>query len=104
MRFVWIAFALTCVLLIVISLVSAILNGRKITVKDFFIMAATIVLCVIFSIAVVAGILFVICKCLPIIGITSIRGWTIRFSWPLVAVVWYSMILINAIKQGGKRR
>ena len=52
----------------------------------------------------IAGILFVICRCLQLMGISSIKGHPVEFSWPLVAVVWYSMILINAIKQGGKRR
>lgn len=45
-----------------------------------------------------AGIVWLICWCLKAIGIVTIFGWTVAFSWPLVLVVWIISWFL-----GGKR-
>lgn len=104
MKFVCVAFIITYLLLNAYVVTGIIIQNGGIAARDVFVTAVTMAVCMVLSVGAIAGILFVICRCLQLMGISSIKGHPVEFSWPLVAVVWYSMILINAIKQGGKRR
>jgi hypothetical protein len=44
-----------------------------------------------------AGIVWLICECLKAIGITTILGWTVSFSWPLVVLFTVILIILNGI-------
>lgn len=35
-----------------------------------------------------AGVVWLACWCLKAIGISTIAGWTVGFSWPLVLLCW----------------
>jgi hypothetical protein len=44
-----------------------------------------------------AGIVWLICWCLRAIGITTIFGWTVSFSWPLVVLFTVVLIILSSI-------
>ena len=49
------------------------------------------------SLFINAGIVWLICWCLKAIGITTILGWTVGFSWPLVILFTVTLIILNSI-------
>ncbi len=63
------------------------------------IMAYVILFVLIFGIAFLidTGIVWIICWALKAIGITTIGGWTVAFSWPLVILFIVVETVLNAI-------
>lgn len=47
------------------------------------------------SFGIVSAIVWGICKCAKLIGLTSIGSWTIAFSWPLAGLVWLIYLLLH---------
>lgn len=78
-------------------------NGR-IAASEVFVTAVTMAVCMVLSVGAIAGILFVICRCLQLMGISSIKGHPVEFSWPLVAAVWYLKVLVNLFRMGRRKR
>lgn len=50
------------------------------------------------SIAIVGLFVFGICQGLSLIGITTVMGWEVCFSWPLAILVWIVIFFINTIR------
>lgn len=57
------------------------------------------ILGIIISLLVNAGVVWVITWGLVEIGITTICGWTVAFSWPLVIVLTLIVMILKAIFQ-----
>ena len=49
-----------------------------------------------------AGVVWALCWGLNAIGITSIGGWTVQFSWPLVVVFTLATIIIGGFFRSEK--
>ena len=49
------------------------------------------------AILINGGIVWLICWCLKAIGVTSIFGWTVSFSWPLVILFTVIVVILNGI-------
>ena len=49
-----------------------------------------------------AGVVWIICWALKAIGVTTIFGWTVAFSWPLVIIFTVVYILLRGIFLSGK--
>lgn len=62
----------------------------------------TIILSIILGLLINAGIVWVITWGLIKIGITTICGWTVAFSWPLVIVFTLVVMILKAIFQTKK--
>lgn len=66
-----------------------------------------VILCVILGIALGfllnAGFVWVICWALNAIGIHTIAGWTVQFSWPLVVVFTLICCLISGFFANARR-
>ena len=58
-----------------------------------------IILCGALSFLMEAGFIWVLCWALNAIGIATICGVAVTFSWPLVLVVWIVSILLRGIFQ-----
>lgn len=44
-----------------------------------------------------------ICSCLPLIGVTTLFGWVVQFSWPLAFIVWAIEWAICQIVKSGRK-
>lgn len=49
------------------------------------------------SFLVMAGLVWIICWGLPLIGVTAIGSWTVAFSWPLALIVWIIYMIFRGI-------
>ena len=65
--------------------------------------ALFVILSLIISFLVTAGLVWVLCWALPAIGIVAIGSFTIVFSWKLALVVWVIMFLLQSIFMGGNK-
>lgn len=65
--------------------------------------ALFVILSLIISFLVTAGLVWVLCWALPAIGIVAIGSFTIVFSWKLALVVWVIMFLLQSIFMGGSK-
>lgn len=62
-----------------------------------------VILSLVISFLVTAGLVWVLCWALPAIGIVAIGSFTIVFSWKLALVVWVIMFLLQSIFMGGSK-
>lgn len=65
--------------------------------------ALFVILSLVISFLVTAGLVWVLCWALPAIGIVAIGSFTIVFSWKLALVVWVIMFLLQSIFMGGSK-
>ena len=65
--------------------------------------ALFVILSLVVSFLVTAGLVWVLCWALPAIGIVAIGSFTIVFSWKLALVVWVIMFLLQSIFMGGSK-
>lgn len=65
--------------------------------------ALFVILSLVISFLVTAGLVWVLCWALPAIGIVAIGSFTIVFSWKLALVVWVIMFLLQSIFMGGNK-
>lgn len=65
--------------------------------------ALFVILSLIISFLMTAGLVWVLCWALPAIGIVAIGSFTIVFSWKLALVVWVIMFLLQSIFMGGSK-
>ncbi len=63
-----------------------------------------IVLTFALSIAIWGGLIWLLCWGLQTIGITSIAGWTVAFSWPLVVVIVVILTILSMLFRGNSNR
>lgn len=65
--------------------------------------ALFVILSLVVSFLMTAGLVWVLCWALPAIGIVAIGSFTIVFSWKLALVVWVIMFLLQSIFMGGSK-
>lgn len=65
--------------------------------------ALFVILSLVISFLMTAGLVWVLCWALPAIGIVAIGSFTIVFSWKLALVVWVIMFLLQSIFMGGSK-
>lgn len=65
--------------------------------------ALFVILSLVISFLVTAGLVWVLCWALPAIGIVAIGSFTIVFSWKLALVIWVIMFLLQSIFMGGSK-
>jgi len=63
-----------------------------------------IVLTLALSVAIWGGLIWLLCWGLQAIGITSIAGWTVAFSWPLVVVIVIIWTILSLLFRGNSNR
>lgn len=65
--------------------------------------ALFVILSLVISFLVTAGLTWVLCWALPTIGIVAIGSFTIVFSWKLALVVWIILLLLQSIFKVGNK-
>ena len=96
MEFALESFVIAYLLLIAFAAIDILLSGR--TAKDLLVTAVAAAMSMTYSICVTTGILFAVCRFLPSVGITSVIGRPVEFSWPLTAAVWYVITIVKILK------
>lgn len=63
-----------------------------------------VILSLVISFLITAGLVWVLCWALTGIGIVAIGSFTIVFSWKLALAIWIIMLLLMSIFQGGSKK
>ena len=63
-----------------------------------------IALTFVLGIAIWGGLIWLLCWGLQAIGITSIAGWTVAFSWPRVVVIVVIWTILSMLFRGNSNR
>ena len=58
---------------------------------------AVIILSLGLSFLIISGLVWCVCHFAIMAGFTSIGNWTVAFSWPLAAMVWFIYLILHGI-------
>ena len=72
--------------------------------NKYVLVVGTFLATLILSFLCEAGIVWVICWALKAIGVTTIFGWTVAFSWPLTLLFWIASWMLNGLFSHAKSK